>query len=180
MTIETSHGKARPTLPRASDIPEVPPAPDPRRGRDANGRFASGNKVGSGRHWAQMLKRQLAREATGPLKAEVEALAREAFALFKGFLRELPSDGASVRALVASRARAAVLSARYGHRAAEIGLDTPDGRAAMDLSIKLDQRAERLAVTSLDVAIKLAARSPKGEDDLGALLREAAKPRGSR
>lgn len=152
MTAEHSHGKARPTLPRSRSLAEVPSAPQRHGERDAHGRFATGNKVATGKGWKSILAKQLGRD----LQGEAEPLAREALVLYRGLLAELPHDGAQVRQLVAARARSAVLSGRYALRAAELGLDSEAGQRVLELSMKLDARAERLAVTALDIATKLA------------------------
>jgi hypothetical protein len=49
MTIETSHGKARPSLVRSDDL-RLPPKTDAKRsdGRDENGRFAPGTRAALG------------------------------------------------------------------------------------------------------------------------------------
>jgi hypothetical protein len=79
---------------------------------------------------------------------------------------------------VAARARAAVLAARFARKAAEVGLDTPEGAKALAQSVSLDQRAERLAVTSLDISARLAGKvGARKVIDLGAVLAEASKPR---
>jgi len=154
MPIEHSHGKARPTLARLRDVPAATAVPERTGQRDAKGRFVPGNSQGCGRGWKVAVSKQLGRE----LKGEAEAVAREAYKLYMAFLRELPSDGPTIRQLCAQRARAAVLSGRYATRAAEAGYDTDDGRRALELSLKLDQRAERLAVTAWDLAARQAKR----------------------
>ena len=152
MTIELSHGKARPTLPRSDDLAVPPPAADRPRQRDAQGRFAPGNTSGRGRGWRASIARMVGRD----LQGEAAPLAREAWRVYTALLAELPHTGAQVSSLVASRARSAVLSARYAARAAELGLDTEEGQRALTLSMQLDQRAERLAVTALDISTRLA------------------------
>jgi len=152
VTIEQSHGKARPTLPRSSDLTDPHTECEPSGKRDARGRFAAGNDTATGRGWKAILRKHV----TGALKGEAEPLAREAWQLYQSLLSELPCDSPGVRQLVAARARAAVLSARYALLAAERGYGTEDGDAALELSTKLCQRAERLAVTSLDLSTKLA------------------------
>lgn len=153
MTLEQSHGKARPTLPRSGDLAAVPTAGERPRQRAGNGRFSAGNSVACGRGWRASIAKMVGRD----LKGEVEPLARESWRMFRALLSELPHSGAQVSALVASRARSAVLSARFAAKAAEFGLDSPEGMKALDLSMKLDARAERLAVTAIDIATKLAA-----------------------
>lgn len=151
MTIEQSHGKARPTLPRSSDLSDIKAASNPSDGRGAGGRFAAGNSVGIGAREKNAIKRLL-----GPT-ASSNAVIRDARKLFAACLRDMPSDGANVRQLVALQARHGALAAYYAARAAELGLDTVDGAIADDRAMKHGQRAERLAVTSLDIATKLAA-----------------------
>jgi hypothetical protein len=169
MPIRVSHGKARLELPRASDLPELPTERLAHGKRDQRGRFVGGNDLATGRGWKAILRKHV----TGALKGEAEPLARDAWQLYQGMLRELSCDCASVRQLVAARARAAVLSARYALLAAERGYDTPGGADALEMSIKLDQRAERLAVTSLDLSTKLAvvARKRKPADVHADVLR---------
>lgn len=169
MTIERSHGKARPTLPRSSDLSPVETVPTPSEGRDAGGRFASGNRIAHGSRWRATIRRLLGRGATSE---QAESVARQAYRLYCALLRELPSDGPSVRMLAALQARHAALAAFFTDRAAEVGLDTPEGMAALERASKDGQRAERLAVTALDVSTKLASAN-KGKArpawmDLGA------------
>lgn len=155
MAIEQSHGAARPTLPRSSDLTAVPeqvPATERTQGRDAKGRFLPGNAAGRGRHATRAIARHLGTE----LEGEAGELGREAAILFRAFLGDLPCDCHSVRSLVVQRARAAVLTARFARHASEQGLDTEAGRAALAESLRWDQRAERLAVTSMDISTRLA------------------------
>jgi hypothetical protein len=153
MTIERSKGRARPTLPRSSDL-AVPEAGEKRAGgRDENGRFAAKNPWGAGARWRHLIADGLGRELPG----EAGELGREAHRLYRALLDDLPVDCPSVRSLVAQRARAATLASRYARLGAERGLDTAEGAEALDRAQKWDMRAERLAVTSLDVASKLAA-----------------------
>jgi hypothetical protein len=175
MTIERSHGAARPTLPRASDLAELPTERVAHGKRDQRGRFVSGNVLATGRGWKAILRKHV----TGALKGETEPLARDAWQLYQCMLRELPCDCASVRQLVAARARAAVLSARYALLAAERGYETAEGVKALEMSVKLDARAERLAVTSLDLSSKLAlANRRKGKTlDLTKVIEVASRPR---
>lgn len=153
MTIERSHGAARTVLPRSSDLATVDAVGEPSGSRDRGGRFAPGNQLGKGRAWKHSIARSLGRDLAG----EAGALGDEAYILFAAYLRDLPVDCASVRSLVAQRARAAVLAARYARRAAELGMDSDAGAKALTEAHRWDQRAERLAVTSLDVATRLAA-----------------------
>lgn len=157
MTIERSHGKARPTLVRSSDLAPVETARDPAAGRDASGRFGPGNRVSIGQGWKAVVRRMLGKGASDP---EAVAVQRDTVKLFRAIVRELPSDGATVRQLAALQARHTALSAFYGAKAAELGLGSEAGVQAAEQSTKHGQRAERLAVTCLDVATKMAAAAP--------------------
>ena len=163
MPIEQSHGKARPILPRASDLaPVLDAVPERRRQRDVLGRFAHGNVVGRGRGWKLAIAKVLGRAAEDPIAC---AVAADAWKLYAAALREMPDDGPTVRGLVALRARHEVLAAFWHHHAAVVGLVTPEGIAAQEQATKHGQRAERLAVTALDVASKLAAAKRARTDD---------------
>jgi hypothetical protein len=48
-----------------------------------------------------------------------------------------------------------VLSARFAAKAAEVGLYTPEGAKLLEMSAKLDARAERLQVTARDEAERI-------------------------
>ena len=156
MAIERSHGAARPTLPRSSDLQPVTVSDADRERvgeRDERGRFRHGNESGRGRGWKRAIASMLGRDVSDPVAQRV---ASDAWRIFSATVRELPSDGASVRALAASRARHVALEAFWGAEAVTRGLTTAEGIAAQALADKHGQRAERLAVTTLDVATKLA------------------------
>lgn len=154
MTIEVSHGKARPTLPRSGDLAAVVDADPERAGsRDGLGRFSSGNVVGRGRGWKRAIASMLGRAAADPIAQRV---ADDAWRVYAQSLRELPSDGAIVRGLAASRARHVALEGFWSARAVSLGLSGDDGLAAQEVATRHGQRAERLAVTLLDVASRLA------------------------
>lgn len=162
MTIEHSHGKARTTLPRSSDLSEDT-ARDPSDGRAEAGRFAPGNRIAQGQRWKASVRKMLGKGASSEQAASI---AREAWRMYLALLRGMPSDGPSVRLLVALQARHAVIAAHFTDRATELGLDTEAGASALEVASKHGQRVERLAVTSLDVASKLkGAGSPKSAGD---------------
>ncbi len=159
MTIETSHGKARPTLPRSSDLQAVPaPVGEPSASRDAAGRFAPGNVVGRGKGWKRAIARLLGRDVSDPVAV---AVAHDAWTIFAACIRELPHDGPIVRGLVAQKARHDALAGFWAARAVEVGLTTDEGITAQTQATLHGQRAERLTVTALDVATKLAATRPR-------------------
>lgn len=156
--IERSQGKARCLRPRSSDLKPVESVRDPSEGRDSHGRAAPGNRLSIGQGWKATIRRATGLDAGNPV---VEQLARDTTSIYFALLRQLPDDGPQVRPLVAERARSIVLSGYYANRAAEVGLDTDAGRAALELSMKLGQRAERTAISALDIATKLASAKPK-------------------
>lgn len=88
---------------------------------------------------------------------EVRELASQSSSLYRARCDELPCGGPTVSGLIAEGARSTVLSARYAHKALELGLDTPDGQKAMELSMKLGVRAERTALAAYDMSLKLGA-----------------------
>lgn len=162
MAIELNGGKPATVLPRSSDLLTPESVDVRRRNHGTDGRFVRGNSAGTGKGWRSFIRRSLGTDATTPV---VERLFRESWTLHSAFLRELPFVGAQVTALSAARARWTALSSYYSNRAAELGLDTDAGRAALELAMRLDQRAERLCVTALDVATRLAVaarRAPSG------------------
>ena len=152
------HGKARTSHARRKDLPSYTAA-ERNRNHASSGRFQLGNDAASRKAIRSLLKRQLGSEATTP---EVEQLYRETMVQFRALLADLPAnDAAEVQDLVARRARWSVLSARYASKAAEVGLFTEQGGKLIDLALRLDARAERLAVTARDEAERLAQSRPK-------------------
>jgi hypothetical protein len=159
VSTEQSHGKARTVLPRSSDLTEVETVRDPSDGRSTSGRFAPGNRVAEGQRWKASVRRLLGKGASNETAAQV---ARQAWKLYLALLRELPSDGPSVRVLAALEGRHAALAAFWTDRAGELGFESEAGLLALEQATKHGQRAERLAVTCLDIATKLKAKSAKG------------------
>jgi hypothetical protein len=169
MTIEHSHGKARPTLPRASDLKHKRwpgPGTDPERAqqRDARGRFVAGNTEASGRGAIAPIKRTLGHHVD-MTDADARTVARDAHRLYCATLRELPSSGAMVKQLAALWARHTALSAFWSTKASLAGLGSEDGVAAAAEATKHGQRAERLSVTLLDVAKDMAAGDGQSSSD---------------
>jgi hypothetical protein len=96
---------------------------------------------------------------------EIRELAGQASALYRARIEELIYETPTVSALIAEGSRSFVLSARYAHRATELGLDSPEGRLALELSMKLGARAERTAITALDLSARLAQWAALDETD---------------
>lgn len=154
MTIEKSHGKARPTLPRASDLGTVPQPEAPRTAtRGPDGRFAPGNRTGRGKGAKRQLARLMGTDSADPITALV---ASSAAATYRAHIQELPNQGSMVSSLVSLASRHEALSAYFHSVAAKAGLGTTEGVAALTEASKHGQRAERLLVTALDVSKALA------------------------
>lgn len=179
MTIERSHGKARPTLPRASDlqVPALDAVAERTHQRDAAGRFVAGHGLGKGRGWKRAVAKLIGRAADDPAAVVV---AGDAWKLYVAKLRELPHSGPTVRSLAAQGAREEALAAFWHTEASARGLTTTEGIAASDRAMRHGQRAERLAVTALDIATKLAAADatkPVNPEAFARMMQDAGKPR---
>lgn len=152
------HGKTRTAPARRKDVANYTAA-EPDRNREPTGRFTKGNDAAKRKAIRSLLKRQLGCEAS---TEEVEQLYRETMIQFRACLADLPAnDAAEVQDLTARRARWSVLSARYAAKAAAVGLFTDEGAKHIELALKLDARAERLAVTARDEAERLCASRPR-------------------
>lgn len=149
MAIEQSHGKARPSLPRASDLRPTESEAKPTDTRRPDGRFAAGNRASVGARFTATIKKSLGtKTATG----EALVVARDARRLFGHTLSSLPSEAAPVRALLAIYSRHAALHAYYTLKAEALGLDTPEGLKLLEVADRQSQRAERVLVTCHDLA----------------------------
>ncbi len=156
MTLERSHGKARPALPRASDLRSTESAPKPTDGRDQGGRFAAGNRASLGARFTATIRKGLgSKAATG----EALIVARDARRVFGHVLASLPSDAPPVRALLSIYSRHQALHAYYTVRAEALGLDTSEGLKLLEVADRQSQRAERVLVTVHDLARVHAAAS---------------------
>lgn len=155
MTIEQSHGKARPTLPRSSDLEPIRTERERDADRQPGGRWAHGNKGATGRAWKAAIKAGLPKSTADTV---LDELARQSWTLYAAMLREMPSDGPTVRSHVMQVARSTALATYYANRAAEVGLETKEGMALDERSMKHGARAERVSVTAFDIATKQAKR----------------------
>ena len=150
MAIERSHGKARPSLTRASDLlTPVEAADNPTADRAGHGHFAAGNRLGLGARFTATIKKSLGSDAA---TGAALVVARDARRVFGHVLRSLPSDAPPVRALLAVYARHQALHAYYANRAEALGLDTPLGLKLLEVADRQSQRAERVLVTCHDLA----------------------------
>ena len=149
MTVERSHGKARPTLTRASDLQAAETADKPTEPRAAHGHFAVGNRSAVGARFTNTIRKSL---GAAESKGDALVVARDARRVFAHVLASLPSDAPPVRALLAVYARHQALHAYYSLAAEAAGLDTDRGLALLVVADRQSQRAERVLVTVHDLA----------------------------
>jgi hypothetical protein len=178
MTIERTRGKARPTMPRSSDLKPVGAVAERPESRDSQGRFAAGNAGGRGRGWKRAIARMLGHDLSN-LENVATAVAEDAWRLFSVSIREMPQDGPNVRALIARKARHEALEG-YWTAKALAALGTPEGDTAEAKATQHGVRAERLTVTALDVARALAAVRPKETSVPSFVVENMAKIRAER
>lgn len=149
MTLERTHGKLRPGLPRASDLTEPPTAEKRPTGRDALGHFVKGNRSAVGARFTHAVRKSLGSKASS---GEALVVANDARRVFAQVLRSLPSDAPPVRALLSVYSRHQSLHAFFTCKAEAVGLDTPKGLELLEQANKQSQRAERVLVTCFDLA----------------------------
>jgi hypothetical protein len=159
MTTERSHGKARTMLPRSADLPDIPTAHEPTVERLPDGKFGKGNALARGRGWKSAIRKQLG--ATDGADDVAQRVADDAWVVFLATIKELPHDGAIVRSLAMQMSRDAALAGFWGAEAAKAGLSSERGIQAQERAMKHGQRVERLTVTMLDVATRLAASNKR-------------------
>jgi hypothetical protein len=163
MAFRNVKNKFRFESPRLKDVARTVTARDPSAGRTADGRFASGNRAANGRSAKALIRRSLGAEGADP------EMVRQALTMYHALLRDLPSDGPSVRQLVAARCRHAVMATRFANEAAKVGLATPMGLKLAEQSRSHDLAAQRLAVTSFDLAVRGAQKAAADVDPHAAL-----------
>jgi hypothetical protein len=168
MALRVVKDKLRPESPRLKDLARHGTARERTVNHGADGRFVTANGAANGRE-----AKTLIRESLGTAGADPE-MVRQALTMYRAILRELPSDGPSVRQLVAARCRHAVLATRYANEAASVGLATPTGIKLAEQSRAHDLAAQRLAVTSYDLATRGAEQATSRVDPHRALAEALA------
>jgi hypothetical protein len=149
VTVERSHGKARPTLVRASDLAAVETDNTRPSNHGPGGHFTPGNTAAKDGRFRATVKKALGNRAD---KGEVGVVASDARRVHGHILRAMPSDAAPVRVLAAIHARHVALNAYFTAKAEAAGLDTPAGMKLLDVAGRESQRAERTLVTLHDLA----------------------------
>lgn len=173
MTIEKSHGKARPTMPRASDARAASADVKPSDTRGPHGHFAAGNRSGVAARFTHTVKKAL---GDSDSKGENLIVARDARRIFGHVLRSLPSDAPPVRVLLAIHARHVALNAYFTAKAEAAGLDTPGGLELLGIADRQSQRAERTLISAQDMARVCADQAAKATIHADPLARWSALP----
>lgn len=161
MSIERSHGKARPTLPRASALQPLGSAPDRSDGRTPDGRFAPGNRASVGSGFRRTTKKLLG--PTGADSSQERIVRRDAWRVFVATMRTMPSDAAPVRTLIGLHARHVALAALYAQLASEATLGSAASLKLQEAADRQSQLATRVLVTALDAARVCAQRDAAGK-----------------
>lgn len=167
MTIEQSHGKARTILPRASDLRSVEANEKPKESRENHGRFGKGNTAGLGARFVHTIRKCL---GTKGGEGDSMIVARDARRVFSHLMRSMPSDAPPVRVLAVIHARHVALHGYYTSLAEQAGLDTDKGLKLLEVADRQSQRAERVLVTCLDVATKIASKQSAPTDPLATFM----------
>jgi len=155
-TLEQSHGKARLTGPRPSDLGTVATGDEPSRDRVAGGLFAPGNRVAVNRTAKRALTAPL-RAARARLEALGEGLPRpvadellhDALAVYGSARRELGSSSVFVLANAVSFATETVLAGFFAKQAASVGFDTEQGATYLEQAQRCEQCAQRAMTAAL-------------------------------
>jgi len=177
VTLEKSHGKARPTLPRASDLPEIDPTELEEKlsiPRGVHGHVLPGAKLAVGARFAHTVKKSMGGQTTKVNRI----ITRDAKQTFANILPVMASDVAPVRSLLAVASRHCALNAYFTARAEEAGLDSTLGLQYLEIADRQSQRYERVLVTCHDLArIHAQVRDNKPFDPVPKLAAPAAEER---
>jgi hypothetical protein len=166
MAQRSREGKIGTETPRLKDLPVGGTVPERTVNHGSDGRFVVANGAANGR-----AMKTLARASLGA-DGDDDELVRAARTMYRALLREMPEPGASVRQLVASRCRHAVMATKFANSAARVGLATVEGIRLAEQSRAHDLAAQRLAVTALDLALREArSRPPVSFDPLERQMR---------
>ena len=166
MAFERSHGKARPTLVRASDLQPAEAAAKPTGQRDQHGHFAAGNSVGVAARFVHTIRKALGTKAA---PGEAGTAARDGRRIYSHTLPSLPSQAPAVQTALSLHARHVALFNFYSMKAEAAGLASDEGIKFQKIADEQSKRAERCLVTTLDAA-RIFAGVEKDRDDPHAAL----------
>jgi hypothetical protein len=165
-TIEPSHGKARLTAPRPSDLGTVPTGEDRERDHDSRGLFVPGNQaaVGRGARGALRAPYEAARKrvgealASGTTSSDADQVLTDALAVFHAVRRELGSGSAIVQGPAIAYAVETILAGYFTKEAATAGFLTERGMLLHDRALACEQAAARAMTAALAAAKALSGR----------------------
>jgi hypothetical protein len=167
-TVEASHGKARVTTPRPSDLGTVPTGEDRSRNHTAAGTFAPRNQAAVGRSAKAALRapyRQAERRVSAALAAQLgpnesDRVLASALAVFHAVRRELGSGSALVQGPTITYAVETVLAGYFLSVAADAGFATELGLSMHERAMLCETQAGRALAVALAAAKAISASGP--------------------
>ncbi len=180
-TVEQSHGKARLTQPRPSDLGSVEADDERRRNHRANGTFAPGNRAAFNRSAKRALTAPL-RAARTRLEALGEGLPRPvadellqaALAVYGSARVELGSSSVFVLANLIAFATESVLAGYFAKEAAAAGFDTERGGELLELGHRCETQSQRAMTAALAAVKALSGKRAKAGRVIDAIEAAAA------
>jgi hypothetical protein len=167
-TIELSHGKPRLTAPRLTDLGTVPTGEDRSADHGRDGRFLPGNRAAADKSARRALtaplraaRTRLQRAVEGEPVSKVDELLAGAESVYAASRRELGVRSTLVLGRLATHATDSVLYGYFIQRATEVGLETAQGAALLELAHGCDTRATRAMTAALAGAKALAGSGRK-------------------
>jgi|SRR6478736_4070109 len=163
MRFQSVRGRLRHRSTDLSELPNVSATVQERTDSEAltrtpDGKFGKDNTAAKNRASKESIKKLLGKRlSTDPV---VKQLTADAHKLFAATLRTMPCDAAPVRAFVAIYARNLAVAGFFQTKAADAGLDTPQGLKFLEVAQKCEHRAEHVLTSALGFATKLAATEP--------------------
>jgi hypothetical protein len=145
---EHSHGKARPMLPRPSDVEATEPRTARERldGRRPDGTAAHGNVIALGRGWKSKIRRAVTLIGAD-IGGDAATIQRDTEVVYRALLSDAVTSGPLMRINASSCALEFTLAAYLHAKAIAAGLLTPEGERLEGRASQHRQRAERLSVT---------------------------------
>jgi hypothetical protein len=163
-TIELSHGKARLTQPRLSDIQTVETGSDRLRDHDEKGRFTHRNRaaVGKGARRALAAPLRAARtriiQSAGATPDVADELLADALAVAAAARIELGVKSVFVEGPIIAYAVESILAGYYTKEAASAGFLTPLGMKLQERAMQCETQATRAMTAALAAAKAMGTR----------------------
>lgn len=180
-TIELSHGKARLTQPRLSDLETVATVGEPSGDRGPGGRFTHGNRAASGARAKKAIgaplrdaRRRVLEATEGQPASDADELLRDALTVYRRARLELNADSVFVLSVLAQFATQSILAQYFTKRAAEAGFDTEKGLVLLEQGQRCEQQSQRAMTAALAATKALPKADRKGRSILDAIEAQAA------